>query len=357
MSDFLVSEILVLVLLVPPLLRPFSKSLQTAAAVPVLPLCSAAVAALTIWGHGITVSFLPIPALIIICIITEFLRFAMFLGGLPNDFYSFPSILLRLFLSVLLLGAFFSAFYFSPEQEYKPVYSDISKEPLVLTKNGKEIRAGFCYEPKESKEKKGVRVLVLSPFSGSSGEPSTVSLYLADKGFTVIEPALSGGADKGFPVKRSEVFFAVLQTLLKKEPEQILERAFDQALSVPAEKERPLYVFAEGLYTRLLAEYTAKNPAAFEGVFYVISEDEKLPRSLSAENAYILDERKELRFSKSLSEYPACVLIRKKESLSGWGELRCEDVLAARLLGAERDLGRKDRLFTAATAEKWLELK
>ena len=135
------------------------------------------------------------------------------------------------------------------------------------------------------------------------------------------------------------------------------KREFYEVLSALTEKERPFYVFAEGPYTKFLADYTAKHPAAFEGVFYAVSEDDMLLTQPELKNAYILDERKDIRFSQNIKSYPSCVFIRKKEAFAGWGELRCEDILAARLLGAMRDLGRRDRIFIGETVEKWLELK
>lgn len=356
MSDFLVSEILVLVLLLPPLLRPFSKSLQKAVAVPILPLFSAAISVLVIWGHGLTVSFVPILFMVAVSIITEFIRFVLFLGKLPNNFYSIPSILLRIFLLTLVIGLFCGVFYFSPEQEYKTGNVQILKEPLTAVKNGRETQTGFCYTPQT---KINGKVLVINAFLNSTGTPSTVSLYLAGKGYTVMELIPFVKSEKKMFIKRGEAFFTALHSIFKNETlsAQADRGEFYEVLSALTEKERPFYVFAEGPYTKFLADYTAKHPAAFEGVFYAVSEDNMLLTQPELKNAYILDERKDIRFSQNIKSYPSCVFIRKKEVFAGWGELRCEDILAAMLLGATRDLGRRDRIFTGETVEKWLELK
>ena len=111
MSDLFVSEILVLILLILPLIRPFSKALKTAGAIPFLPLASFIILVFTIIGQGLIFSLIPTALIVIICIITEFARFVMFLKQVPNNFYTIPSILLRIFVLILLSGAFYAAFY------------------------------------------------------------------------------------------------------------------------------------------------------------------------------------------------------------------------------------------------------
>lgn len=362
MSDFLVSEILVLILLIPPCLRPFSKGLKKAGAVPLLPWFAAVILLFIMFGQGITVSLLPVIAIAVICIITEFARFVMFLNGLPNGFYSGFSYFLRIFMLILLGGVFFCTFYFSPERDYPANYSDFTKEDLIFNSNGKEFCGGVFYKPQNVKNEH-ITVAVLSAYPHCSSYSNTFSRFFANAGYNTVELTNPENINIKFLPKRYTEFLASCNAVLKRNGKKEHKEKqnpdffnFTVSEILNLRKNSSFYVIAEGRYRQALYDYFVQNPGAFSGIFFILSEEEEIS-GLNRERSCILDERGQLKFSHELSEFPVCLFIRPKEKLSQFGELRCDDVLAARLLGASRDLGRKDRITAAEVFEKWLKIR
>lgn len=360
MSDFLVSEILVLILLLPSSLRPFSKSLKKACAVPLLPLFAASILVFIIFGQGITVSLLPVIVIVAVCIITEFPRFVLFLSKLPNNFYSIYSVLIRIFTLALLGGAFFSAVYFSPEREYGAEVFEILKEKMELNLNGRKFCAGVSYTPQNTKDEH-ITVLVLNAYPDRIYGENTLSRFSAAARYKTVELTNAENSNLTYRPPHYEQFRAALYAILKKyfqDDRSIQNEPFNSVISevLNHKKNTAVYAIAEGKYIQALYDYYTKKPDAFAGIFFILSEEDEI-KGLNKTASYILDEREPLRFSPELANFPVCLFIRQKEKCAGSGELRCTDILAAQLLGSSRDLGRKDRLATAAVFEKWLGIR
>ncbi len=358
MSDLFVSEILVLILLILPLIRPFSKALKTAGAIPFLPLASFIILVFTIMGQGLIFSLIPTALIVIICIITEFARFVMFLRQVPNNFYTIPSILLRIFVLILLSGAFYAAFYFSPERGY-PVFTSITeKEKISFIADDKETKAGVYYKP-EPCNKENEAIIIVPPFPNE--DAGTFDRYLLNEGYKIASLSLPKKTEYKYRLKHSELFFTVLNSVLKSK-EQSAEKPQDkellQALSelIRFFEKTEIFLIAEGSHVQTLCDYYNKNPNAFSGAFFIISEGSPLPNGLKEGTYTVLDE-KDLKFSENLALFPICFFIQSKESLTGFGDIRGNDIFASLLLGAERDLGRQDRIKTVKTFEKWLNLR
>ena len=357
MSDFFVGEILVLLLLILPLIRPFSKALKAADAVPLLPFAALIILIFAIIGQGLMFSFIPTILIVIICIITEFARFVMFLRQVPNNFYTIPSVLLRVFVLFLLAGSFFAAFYLSPEREYSVSTLINEKTNINFFLEGIEKEAALCYTPEPCAEPNQVIITVPS-FPLSSDELDTSGRYLLDEGYKISELIL--GKKKGFKYgfKRSEIFFAVWDSLFKNPKSNKEDRELVPAIEAISSfyKGKELFLFAEGERITELCDYYNKNPNAFSGAFFVLSEDDPLPKGLK-EDLYTVLYEKDLKFSEASAEFPICFLIKPKECLAAFGDLRGNDILAGILLGSSRDLGRENRLETLRTFEKWLTLR
>ena len=91
MSDFFIGELLVLLLLVPVLLRPFLRSLQSIRGIVFLPPVALFVCFLIIAGSGFPVSFLPVVFVSVVAFLGGLARMVRALRGLATDWYSLPS--------------------------------------------------------------------------------------------------------------------------------------------------------------------------------------------------------------------------------------------------------------------------
>ena len=359
MSDFFVSEILVLILLILPLIRPFSKALKTADAIPLFPIASLIVLILSIIGQGLIFSLIPTALIVIICIITEFARFVMFLRQVPNNFYTIPSILLRIFVLILLSGAFYAAFYFSPEREY-PVFTSIAeKERISFIVDEKEKTAGVYYKP-EPCNKENAAIIIVPLFPNEVA--GTFDRYLLNEGYKVASLSLPKKTGYKYKLKNSEIFFAVVDSMFNTKTAEASKNAGNENLGISLSPfirffgDTELFLIGEGAQVQDLLNFYNKNPNTFSGAFFIISEDSTLPDGLK-EGTYTVLNEKDLKFSENLALFPICFFIQSKESLTGFGDIRGNDILASLLLESDRDLGRQDRVNTIKAFEKWLNLR
>ncbi|EMB20642.1 hypothetical protein HMPREF9723_02102 [Treponema denticola OTK] len=359
MSDFFVSEILVLILLILPLIRPFSKALKTADAIPLFPLASLIVLILSIIGQGLIFSLIPTALIVIICIITEFARFVMFLRQVPNNFYTIPSILLRIFVLILLSGAFFAAFYFSPEREY-PVFTSIAeKERVSFIADEKEKTAGVYYKPEPCRNEKEA-IIIVPPFPNE--DAGTFDRYLLNEGYKIASLSLPKKTGYKYKLKNSGIFFSVFDSVFNTKTAETSKNADNENLGTSLSSlirffwDTELFLIGEGDQVQDLLDYYNKNPNAFSGAFFIISEGTPLPKGLK-EGTYTVLNEKDLKFSENIALFPICIFIQSRESLTGFGDIRGNDILASLLLGSSRDLGRQDRVNTIKAFEKWLNLR
>ena len=360
MSDLFVSEILVLILLVLPLIRPFSKALKTAGAIPLLPLVSFIILVFTIMGQGLIFSLIPTALIVIICIITEFARFVMFLRQVPNNFYTIPSILLRIFVLILLSGAFYATFYFSPEREY-PVFTSITeKERISFIADEKEKTAGVYYKPEPCRNEK--EAIVIVPPLANGEYAGTFDRYLLNEGYKIASLSLPKKTGYKYKLKNSEIFFSVFDSVFNTKIAEVSKNAGNENLGTSLSSlirffgNTELFLIGEGTPVQDLLDYYNKNPNAFSGAFFIISEGSPLPDGLK-EGTYTVLNEKDLKFSENLALFPICFFIQSKESLTGFGDIRGNDILASLLLESDRDLGRQDRVNTIKAFEKWLNLR
>lgn len=358
MSDFSISQVLILVLLLPALLRPFSKNLKAVSAIPVFPFAALFVFCLVILAYSFFISLIPIFLLILICIITDFSKFVMLVNNLPNNYYSVFGSLIRAFLLVILSAAFFSVFYFSPEHEYKIVSGNFVDEPIQINHEGKNITCGFSSVPENLKNENTV-ILVFTPFQKAGKMRSTLTRYFIDKGYKTIELTNNLQSEKFYMFKmyyRLFNFDNLLFNIKYSKPklnEHLLNSIILNILNDDDNTE--IYVISEGLYNKELYNYSVKNPNRFAGIFFIASENED--DFLPGETACFLNEIQGFQFSMKQSEFRYCVMVRPKEKLPVCGEMRCEDILAAILLNSSRDIGRTDRIKAASVFEKWVQLK
>ena len=403
MTDLLLSELVALLLLLPVLLRPFSKSLKRGNAIPILPFLSLFVCICIIIGQGIVLSlFLLILFVLIVCL-SEIIRLIAFTQGVLNDFYGIASVMLRIVLSALFCGIVYCVFTFAPEAnirtEYLLTIRPIDSYPIDSPTNPIE---GLLIERQGGADKRALVIIAESfPYSG---KPETLAALLADQGYTVAE--ITGLEPHGI-MPRIELYRKLLPLIGKKEQRYLAKEdnpeiaasfaSFLEKTVARYGRNKRIFLYAEGIYTDLAAHFCTENPGVFTGVFFCLSEEEPLPSApegwarimreqqpdTTAEDSSAADTpaaASELAasdqtavaggnapaekpsaasgaarqsYTKQVQPLPFCFYIRPYSELAGFGSLRAEDILAAELLGSGRSIGRQDKAAAAAAFDRY----
>ncbi|MEL3906552.1 MAG: hypothetical protein P1P65_05945 [Treponema sp.] len=358
MTDLLLSELLVLVLLLPVLLRPFSKLLKKGYAIPILPFIALFVCICIIIGQGIILPFFILLTFTLLVCISEIIRLTAFSQGVLNDFYGTPSIMLRLVLLVLFGGTVYLCFRFAPEPRYKPEHPLIIR-PIALAEEPANPVQGFLIERKNGADKKMLAVVAESfPADGQAG---TTALMLADKGYTVLD--ITRLEHRYLP--RFALYQALLRTAGKKErflpkeknPQtaEFFQTFIKKTVRLYGQHKR-LFFYTEGIYTDLTAAFCADNAGLFTGVFFNLSEDEPLPAAPDGWAALIRREAEDeaaAALDNGTHPRPFCFYIQPRQELAGFGSLRADDSAAAELLGSGRSIGRRDKAAAAAAFDRY----
>ena len=417
MTDLLLSELLALLLLLPVLLRPFSKGLKKGAALPILPFLSLFVCICIAVGQGIVLFLFILSLFALIVCVSETIRLVAFFQGMLNDFYGIASIILRAALLILFCGMMYLAFRFAPEASVKTVYpltvrnaerteaapqsSRAAASDTAATEQAPVIAPASQVNPIESVliERQGgadkrALVIVAEAFP-SSGRPGALASLLADKGYTVLEITRLKGKSI---IPRAALYGKLLRLAGKKEQRFLTKETDPQTAAFFSEflkqaiprygRNKRLFLYAEGVYTDLAAQFCAEHPGTFTGVFFRLSEEEPLPQipegwaniireaaglpvsgadpaggaaaSLSGRTAVTApallagdDITAPPESAIEAAPLPFCCFIQPYSELAGFGSLRAEDILAAELLGSGRSIGRKDKAEAAAAFNRY----
>lgn len=310
MTDLLLSELVVLLLLLPVLLRPFSKSLKKGRAIPILPFLSLFVCICIIIGQGIILySFILVLFVLIVCL-SEIIRLIAFFQGMLNDFYGIASMMLRIVLLCLFCGAAYCAFRFAPEASIRTEYPltvrsieltdktsagtdkgsagqtadstlPDSSSPSNLSASRNPIE-GLLIERQGGADKRAL-VIIAEAFPYAE-RPETLASLLADQGYTVAE--ITRLKPRGI-IPRIELYRKLLHLVGKKEQRYLIKEDDPQTAVFFADfleqtvarygRNKRIFLYAEGIYTDLAAHFCTENQGVFAGVFFSLSEEEPLP--------------------------------------------------------------------------------
>ena len=310
MTDLLLSELVVLLLLLPVLLRPFSKSLKKGRAIPILPFLSLFVCICIIIGQGIVLYLCILALFVLIVCLSEIIRLAAFSQEIPNDFYGIASMMLRIVLLCLFCGAAYCAFRFAPEASIRTEYPLIVRSIELTDKTNAGADKGSAEQTADSAspdssvsrnlsasrnpieglliERQGgadKRALVIIAESFPYTErPETLASLLADQGYTVVE--ITRLKPRGI-IPRIELYRKLLHLVGKKEQRYLIKEDDPQTAAFFADfleqtiarygRNKRIFLYAEGIYTDLAAHFCTENPGVFAGVFFSLSEEEPLP--------------------------------------------------------------------------------
>lgn len=364
MSDFLLSELLVLSLLLPVLLRPFIKPLKKGQALPILPFLSIFVCICILLGQGIILSFCILFCFAVLVALSEAVRAAAFFHGVLNDFYVAPAAALRGFLLCLFCAVGWALIHFSPEAAFIPKIPVSEQAIRFPQESGNPIEARLLIPNNPTDAKVLIAVASAFPFSSGSG---TAARIFANAGYNVLEITR---LHKNPVLPRFDVYRSILPLMLKhqqgnrflpKEADPEIAAFFDDFLLKAVTQygqHKHVFLYTEGVYSDLAADFCLKNQGVFNGVFFNLSEEEPLPpiRKSLAVCAYSKDGG--IPVAPAANTYqPFYCYIHPHSDLAGFGSLRADDVLAALLLGSERDLALQDQQAAAKHFIQWMQSK
>ncbi len=399
MRDIVMSELLVSALLMLVLVRPVFKPLKSVSALAILPFIAFFVCIFIFIGHGI---FLPVCFLTVFASILCFVEFGRLIAlvqHMRNDTYSKGAVVFRLVLLVFLSGFLFLLYRFphsAPYHTEKPIRC--KSVTLSAPENGgAELPVRLvCSEAAGTADTAGsgnrgnriasadgmqhvqplvagsssgtaaddVLILVAADSSGADDTAGTVARVAAGKGYTVIEIL---PAKQPFSLPRFWLYKELIPLIgkntgryLKKIPDEKEAGVFSACLEKTVQQygnAKRIYVYADGRYTDLTAEYAIQNSDIFSGVFFSLSEEEPLP---SAPDGWaVLSTAGAVKTEKE-RHAPFFFYIQPHENLTGFASLAADDPLAVLLLGvpAEKVLhSRQTEVHTAELFCSWLSEK
>ena len=286
MTDLLLSQLLVLLILLPVLLRPFSKNLQKGTAIPILPFISLFVCICTIIGQDIVLFSALLLLFVVIVCLSEIIRLIAFFQGVLNDFYGIASIIFRIVLLLLFCGMVYAAFRFAPEAHTKTEHQlvvrsiDLTDTPQRLQQK-LQFFEGRLIERQGGADKKAL-VIVTESYP-DSGYPGTIAALLADQGYTVAELYTTPHRI----ISRMDLYVRLFRIIgkkearyLAKEAEPHISSAFSDSIETILNRygsNKRLFLYTEGIYTALAEHFCAAHQGAFTGVFFNLSAEDPLP--------------------------------------------------------------------------------
>ena len=371
MSDLFIGEILVLCLLIPVLLRPFSRRLQRIPGLAIFPLLAFLLALSVIAACGLRFSFIPVLLFSFIVLCFGLFRLFRFFRRLPTDWYSPTTTVFAGFLILLLAGVVWVSLVFAPEN--LPV-SDTDIKRVIERQNfslGTKARITILSSSENQQTSMNSVVLILQDIPSKYGGRSTTALSLAENGYIVVEPTFIEKHTDEDPMASFLFMRGFLKVLTKIAAIHQISFDSDDALQVRRLKEIslsiqyirskygrdvPLFVLAEGSFCNPLISRLNMQSDDITGAICLVSEEQlqTVTRSPATRNIVIPDNE---MMPANAGSFTVCALVDRDSALYGLGELSADDVLAAFLCGGQRDVGRKQAELTAGRILSWYSLR
>ncbi len=362
MSDLFVGELLVLVLLLPVLLRPFVAPLQRIPGIAALPLVAFLLAAAMLLGDRFRLSFMPAFAFLVLLFLLTLPRLYRLATGLPTDWYGAGVKSAYLVFLVLFAAASWASWRYAPELSWSPSVALSDGTETVDLGGGRIARVR-----KLEREGTGSGASVLFVGDGAIGNRPTMALCLAESGYRVIEAEVTGrhsGTALRVPFSFSRAaasvrgLFAVRGLLPSAErsgfsdPSDADLAAITRAIRAGQGKMVPLFAVAEGDgVTAALSLMQGPEPA-FDGLACLVPKAgaPKAPGAARLEG---------LAGFMPANAASSSVLLFEGDpnDMFGFGEIGADDPLAAAVAGGGRDRDRKAAELTARRVLAWFEAR
>ena len=411
MSDFFTGQILIFILLLPVLLRPFFRTLQRFGNIPLLTV----IAVLICFGlvlSGRCLLFIPTAGFTAIVFLSQTARIVSIARGLPTDYFGtgikiFYALLIPVFAALIAASVIFI-----PEAGYIP-----GKE-VHFASVRERISTGFKYDfsvfscsdnLSKSKSDEFLENIyeaagIGNPSSGerTAGNPSgipgsnltpvvlffpgfpsgrtgrdTLAGILAEDGFTFTGVQWEGQniyrkwyLNNKYTRNLYEICSAAYRSIFVKtenpfNPDFVnthkgLMHSVIRDAAVFASRrfgsDRHLYAVAEGYACQALAEAVNENPGLFTGTVYLIPEKDLPAFEEPVTGCSYLAEITE-PLPSAAESMPGLVITGSSDEGFGFGETAADDPALAAILGMERDDDRKTAQLTSRHISSWLKLR
>lgn len=371
MSDFFIGELLVLLLLLPVVLRPFVRRLQGISGIVFLPPFALLICVLIIVGSGFLISFVPLLLVTFILVIAGFPRMMRAMRNLSTEWYSLPSsVFYGLFLPILL-AVIFGAFFFAPETAYLGTMPIIKK--MNFERVSQTISVRHCVWETESNIRHRGTVIFLPDAGSDVNSRNTAACILAEKGYTVYA---NDYYNLNTWKNRFMAYSAFRRTIMRvskitekgplftnfREVYLAQQEDFSRTLAwVRTEMQLgPLFVLSEGSACAPTAEYLRTFEEDVRGFIclaapQMLVETEFALDTFGFERQYTKVCSQTVMTPRSASEKPALLLSGEEGTMIGNGELDADDILAAILLKGNRDAGRRRAERLARRITDWCD--
>jgi len=370
MSDLFVGEILVLSLLLPVLLRPFFRRLQRVMGIPLLPLLALLLSGGVIAVSGLRLTFLPVFALTLLVFFSGIARLFRLFGGLPTDWFS-PAVKVYYgFLALLFVGVAGLTLRLAPEPPLTGTHNVTRTLSSRTVSRQARVDLAVWQAAGSAASPKNDSVFVFEDLAAGRGGRDTLALLLAEAGYTVYDadwrgardfanPSLSFAPLRRFSSLSARTFAGLSFPASAAELDAFYAAAiarFDEARGTTSGRD---FAVAEGTACASLLRALATNPGRFAGVVCLCQDAEvqglvALAQPLGGSVRLSPDSG---MISAAAGAFPVCILSGGPETLIGSGELGSDDVLAAALRNAPRDVGRKQAELIARRVESWLHVR
>ncbi len=379
MTDLFVGEILSLILLLPVGLRAYLRRLQRIEGIAFLPLVSLALTALCTLAFGFPLSHIPAAFCSALFFLTYAPRLSRLARGIPTDLYPPSAKIGHAFLLAALAAAIASSALYSPEP--MPRFAESAVRSVSSSRTTLNERARFYSWSRAQAAQDAfvapmARVLYVSgPIAGAKGR-DTAFLLLADEGYDALSCELSrslvsGNGLSAFPFYRS--FTSRIKAVaVGGLPGQVPEWSDDHRLETQrlldeGERRYPslgrdrTFLVVEGTAAIPVLDYLSLSGLEPAGVAFIASESEEIDVMRHIADRKPLWRVSRVKESEAMpsgaGDSNVLVITAAKDGLFGFGEIACDDVLAAALLGGARDKGRLRAERVGRRLATWFDLR
>lgn len=363
MSDILIAHILIMLLLVPVILRPFSARLQSVAALALVPLLALGAWFLCALAFSVRLSLIPLFVLIVLLNLANLSRLFRFIRGLPTDWYGPVSSIVHALLIFVFAGVLVMLLIF-PAEPARPHQMDVLMQIRRI-----QLANGLSALVEYSRPEAGTElplVIVLTAAEGEAFNRPTLRSVLNDAGYAVLSARFDGlrlyrspllsvsflrpflfYLDRltGIPVSGVDTGDAVHAKRTE------LLRLLELAESL-GEQHSGIFVFAEGSAAHAVLAALEHNPGFVNGCILFMTgplPQISIPyRALSWRDGIMLPDA---------GGNPLLILNASGSDAAGFGEIAADDLFSTRLLAVENDTERKAATLLARRVLTWLELR
>lgn len=362
MSNLFVSELLILLLLFPVIIRPFFKSLKVLEGLVLFPSIALVLMFFIISAYGLTLTIIPLFLFSLLVFFVSLPRLIRFASSLKTDYFDASSRLIAFIFFFVFCGVLFLSIFFRSEPGYFTEASIIVEKKRTFTEQGLGLVLTKWEQDNVTLQRERDLVIYISEAGVSKQARPTLTRILAEQNIILVEPFLFGNNRtkslcKSIQCGRSLSFMVqeIFQTKTRNNPKTYEEyhlKELELALKFAQEITSNIFIIAEGSAATALYNNSYKIPESIKGLVllnynHLVIQDKADPLVLDIESF----------FPKEAGNVDVLCLQGDKKYLLGYGELGGDDVLFARMLGVEKDTDRKKAEIVARKILSWIDLK